>query len=141
MASSDFEVVIVGGGAAGIAAARRLRDAGIGCLIVEARPRLGGRAWTIADRSGFRSISAAAGCIRPTAIRGARSRRPQESPIDKTPPPWMRPSAPIGFPLAEQAEFREAVRAFLRPAARSRRSRAGLTRGGLPRARRPLEPR
>jgi monoamine oxidase len=53
MPSSDVEVVIVGGGSAGIAAARRLCDASIGCLVVEARPRLGGRAWTVIDGSGF----------------------------------------------------------------------------------------
>ena len=45
--ASDTEVVIVGGGAAGIAAARRLHDAQIDCLLLEARPRLGGRAWTV----------------------------------------------------------------------------------------------
>ena len=32
-------------------AARRLREAAIDCLIVEARPRLGGRAWTVIDGS------------------------------------------------------------------------------------------
>ena len=36
--NSDVETVIVGGGAAGIAAARRLDRAGIKCLIVEAFP-------------------------------------------------------------------------------------------------------
>jgi monoamine oxidase len=40
------DVTIVGGGAAGIAAARRLADAGRSVLLVEALPRLGGRAWT-----------------------------------------------------------------------------------------------
>ena len=45
--ASDTEVVIVGGGAAGIAAARRLHDAQVDCLLVEARPRLGGRACTV----------------------------------------------------------------------------------------------
>ena len=52
MAEHDFETVVIGGGAAGIAAARRLQKAGVKCLIVEARSRLGGRAWTIADASG-----------------------------------------------------------------------------------------
>jgi monoamine oxidase len=32
---------------------RRLNEAGIACLIVEARPRLGGRAWTIDDGAAF----------------------------------------------------------------------------------------
>lgn len=41
------EVAIIGGGAAGIAAARRLAQAGRSVLIVEALPRLGGRAHTV----------------------------------------------------------------------------------------------
>lgn len=40
------DVVIVGAGAAGIAAARYLRAQGINPLILEARDRVGGRAWT-----------------------------------------------------------------------------------------------
>ncbi len=40
------DVAIVGGGAAGIAAARRLAAAGRSELLVEALPRLGGRAHT-----------------------------------------------------------------------------------------------
>jgi monoamine oxidase len=108
VASSDTEVVIVGGGAAGIAACRRLKDAGIECLLLEARPRLGGRAWTVsddplcpidlgcgwlhsADRNPWRGIAEAQG----------RS-------IDRTPPPWMRASAPIDFPLSEQAAYLDA---------------------------------
>jgi monoamine oxidase len=47
MSEDDTEVVIVGGGAAGIAAARRLREAGVDYLLVEARDRLGGRGWTV----------------------------------------------------------------------------------------------
>ena len=53
MANGDYEIVVVGGGAAGVAAARRLYTAGVKCLIIEARPRLGGRAWTVAGPSGF----------------------------------------------------------------------------------------
>jgi 2-polyprenyl-6-methoxyphenol hydroxylase-like FAD-dependent oxidoreductase len=37
MANNDVEVAIIGGGAAGVAAGRRLHDAGIGCLIAEPR--------------------------------------------------------------------------------------------------------
>ena len=53
MTNSETEVAIIGGGAAGIAAGRRLRKAGIDCLVIEARARLGGRAWTVIDQSGF----------------------------------------------------------------------------------------
>ena len=40
-------VVVVGAGIAGLAAASRLRRAGIGCVVLEARDRIGGRLHTI----------------------------------------------------------------------------------------------
>jgi len=112
MAGSEFEVVVVGGGAAGIAAARQLAQANVETILVEARSRLGGRAWTVTDGSPFpmdlgcgwlhsaerniwRDIAEAQGCS-----------------IDKTPPPWTRPSLPAGFPLAEQRAFGKALGNF-----------------------------
>jgi monoamine oxidase len=53
MSKSEVAVLVVGGGAAGIGAARRLRAAGVDALIVEARGRLGGRAWTVVSDAGF----------------------------------------------------------------------------------------
>jgi monoamine oxidase len=44
---ADWDVVIVGAGAAGIAAARRLAFSGLSMLVLEASQRIGGRAWTI----------------------------------------------------------------------------------------------
>ncbi|MDW8402829.1 NAD(P)/FAD-dependent oxidoreductase [Chloroflexus sp.] len=41
-----LDVVIIGAGAAGLAAARMLHDAGARVAVVEARPRIGGRIWT-----------------------------------------------------------------------------------------------
>lgn len=38
-------VIIVGAGAAGLAAARKLADNGISVTVVEARDRLGGQVW------------------------------------------------------------------------------------------------
>ncbi len=110
MASGDTEVAIIGGGAAGVAAGRRLHEAGVDCLIVEARERLGGRAFTVtgpqdtpldlgcgwlhsADRNPWVQIAEAEGHT-----------------IDKTPPPWMRSS--LGFKGGEQGDFHHAMNAF-----------------------------
>ena len=43
---TDWDVAIIGGGAAGIAAARRLAGSGLTTLLLEASQRLGGRAYT-----------------------------------------------------------------------------------------------
>lgn len=122
MANSETEVVIVGGGAAGIAAGRRLAKAAINCLLVEARPRLGGRAWTMTDRSGY-ALDLGCGWLHsaetnPWAPIAASQRRT----LDKSAPPWSKPALPLGFPLHEQEAFGQAQHAFyerLEAAARS----------------------
>jgi monoamine oxidase len=50
--SGDCDVIVVGAGAAGLGAARRLMAAGLAVLVIEARDRLGGRAFTVATASG-----------------------------------------------------------------------------------------
>jgi monoamine oxidase len=47
------QIVIVGAGAAGLAAARWLLDRGHRSIVLEARSRVGGRAWTDTARFGF----------------------------------------------------------------------------------------
>jgi monoamine oxidase len=49
---SDVDVVIVGAGCAGLAAAKRLRTAGVTFQVVEAMDRIGGRAWTTTSDFG-----------------------------------------------------------------------------------------
>ncbi|MCO6439761.1 MAG: FAD-dependent oxidoreductase [Nitrococcus mobilis] len=51
--SKDVDVVIVGAGAAGLAAGQALRQWGISYRILEARERIGGRAWTEAASLGI----------------------------------------------------------------------------------------
>ena len=94
MAENDVETAIIGGGAAGLAAARRLHDAGVRCLIVEARQRLGGRAYTLTDPSGF-AIDLGCGWLH-SADRNPWSdvAKLQGRAIDTTPPPWQRRAYP-----------------------------------------------
>jgi monoamine oxidase len=44
---SSVDVAIIGAGAAGLGAANALKDSGLSVIVVEARGRIGGRAWTI----------------------------------------------------------------------------------------------
>ncbi len=112
MSKSETEVAIIGGGAAGIAAGRRLREAKIDCLVIEARARLGGRAWSVNDASGF-ALDLGCGWLHSAdrnpwvAIAQAQGRI-----IDKTPPPWRKRTPQKGFSLAEQQDFNAAMDDF-----------------------------
>lgn len=109
MAKSDYEVVVIGGGAAGIAAARRLHDNGVDCLLVEARDRLGGRAWTV-EESGF-SIDLGCGWLHSADRNPWREIAAAEGlTIDETPPPWARPS--IGIPPEDHKSYAASLGRF-----------------------------
>ncbi|HMF21925.1 MAG TPA: FAD-dependent oxidoreductase, partial [Pseudolabrys sp.] len=112
MSTSELETVVIGGGAAGIAAARRLRQAGVKCLIVEARSRLGGRAWSVTGPTGF-ALDLGCGWLH-SADRNpwVEVAEEQGRTIDKTPPPWRRRSLPLGFPEGGQREFLAAQQEF-----------------------------
>jgi monoamine oxidase len=109
MAKGETEVLIVGGGAAGVAAGRCLHDAGVDCLIVEARDRLGGRAFT-AVHAGHALDHGCGWLHSADKNEWTRIAEAQGRTIDKTPPPWMRSS--LGFASAEQEAYRDAFRAF-----------------------------
>ena len=49
---SDPDVVVIGAGSAGIATARTLIAEGKSVIVLEARDRVGGRAWTESDTFG-----------------------------------------------------------------------------------------
>ena len=109
---SDVDVAVIGGGAAGVAAAKRLQQASIRCLLVEARPRLGGRAWTVRDADGH-ALDVGCGWLH-SADRNpwVGVAQAEGLSIDKTSPPWMNRPLERSFPRAEHAEFRKAFGEF-----------------------------
>jgi monoamine oxidase len=103
-------IVVVGGGAAGIAAARRLHDAGTDTLLVEAGDRIGGRAWTwqLPLAASHNSIPVDAGC----GWLHSAERNPWTAiaceagvAIDRSSPNWGVQWRDLGYPPAEQRAF------------------------------------
>ena len=79
---TDADVVIVGGGLAGLAAARRLDRAGLDWVLVEAADRLGGRVATdVRRRLPARPRLPGAQHRLPAAVRAGRPRRPRPVPV------------------------------------------------------------
>lgn len=111
MAMDDVDVVVIGGGAAGIGAARTLADAGREVLLVEASNRLGGRART--EQIDGLALDLGAGWLHSAehnpwvelaAMHGFT--------IDRTLPRWRDQWHELGFDRAEQRAARAAFIAF-----------------------------
>lgn len=97
----DVDIVVIGGGAAGIGAARTLADAGIDVLLIEAGTRLGGRART--EHVAGMALDLGAGWLHSAehnpwvelaALHGFA--------LDRTLPRWREQWRQLGFSKAEQ---------------------------------------
>jgi monoamine oxidase len=106
----EIDVAIIGAGAAGVAAARRLADARVPCVVIEARNRVGGRAFTL---PGEFSLDLGCGWLHSAdenewaALAGKLGFA-----VDDYPPPWARPAWEGNFSVAEQKEYWAAWRRF-----------------------------
>src|ERR1700730_3598235 len=99
----DADVVVLGAGAAGVAAARRLADARIHVVVIEARDRVGGRGWT-REMNGL-PLDFGCGWLHSADVNEwSRVARMLGFEIDPTPPPWGRRALEAGFTAADQAE-------------------------------------
>lgn len=105
---SDVDILVIGAGAAGIAAGRRLAGGPASFLIVEARDRAGGRAHTWHDPDGM-PLDLGCGWLHSAdqnplvALAEA-----QGLTIDRSEPPWMKQSFNLEFSPEEQKDFRRA---------------------------------
>lgn len=108
----EVEFAVIGGGAAGVAAARTLADAGRAVLIVEASDRLGGRSHTV-HVAGL-PIDLGAGWLHSApknpwvAIAEAHGFS-----VYRTRPRWGEQWRDLGFSKAEQAAMWQAFEAFM----------------------------
>src|SRR5262245_9936544 len=120
----EVDVIVIGAGAAGVAAARRL-DGALSVVVLEARNRIGGRAWTVphdglpldlgcgwlhsANENEWVTVAKTLGFV-----------------IDPTPPPWSRGAHQLNFSAADQEDFSDAWDRFderVREAARGTQDR------------------
>src|SRR3954470_23788461 len=109
---SSVDVAIIGAGAAGLGAAHALAGSGLSVLVLEARDRLGGRAWAVqaspevtfdvgcgwlhsADNNSFVPIAEQLGFK-----------------LNKDLPPWRERAYGNAFPKAERDDFMHAMDAF-----------------------------
>jgi monoamine oxidase len=108
----ELDVIVIGAGAAGLAAARRLATARLSIRVLEARNRLGGRAWTLRDPTGLpielgcgwlHSAEENEWCIVASTLGFA---------LDRTRPPWRTQLNDIGFPAPDQDDYRAASARF-----------------------------
>jgi monoamine oxidase len=109
---ADPDVIILGAGAAGLGAARRLAAAGVPARVIEARNRLGGRAFTARDPSGL-PIELGCAWLHSGDENDLCGLAPRFGlTIDRTVPPWRTQLNDIGFPAADQADFHAALERF-----------------------------
>jgi monoamine oxidase len=109
---SEIDIAIIGAGAAGLGAAHALKASGLSVIVLEARHRLGGRAWTVqagpdvvfdvgcgwlhsADKNPFVAIA-----------------EQLNFEVDRSLPPWGERAFGDVFPQAERYEFIKALDAF-----------------------------
>jgi monoamine oxidase len=106
----EIDVAVIGAGAAGIAAARRLADAHVPCVLIEARNRVGGRAYTLPDEF---ALDLGCGWLHSADENEWAALAPRLGfKIDDYPPPWARPAWDGNFPTGEQKEYWATWRRF-----------------------------
>jgi monoamine oxidase len=103
---SEPDVVVIGAGAAGIAATRTLIAARVNAVLIEARARIGGRAHTDTSASPY-PVDLGAGWLH-SADRNPLVKIAEDHGfvIDRTTPPWQKTMQDPGFSLEDQRAFR-----------------------------------
>lgn len=122
------EVIVIGGGVAGMAAAARLAKLGHSVTLIERTPQLGGAVGTV-KQDGFQWDSGATHTVLPAVVRDLfrKSGRPADREIELIPLPApqqhrfarrrRRAAATVDFPTGSRAEQLQSLRQTLGEAA------------------------
>src|ERR1700761_9067166 len=112
MADSSYDVVVIGAGAAGLAAAARLAGTGLKVVALEAKDRVGGRAHTLHGRSGV-AIDMGCGWLHSAdQNEWAAMVEPMGFTLDRSHAAWTKPALGDTFPPELQREYRQAFQHF-----------------------------
>lgn len=105
--NSKPDIAIIGAGAAGVGAARRLAGSGLSVSVFEALPRIGGRAWTL--QTPVAATDLGCGWLH-SGERNPWTRIAEEAGIavDRRPSAWNRQDRESGFSKTEREAAREA---------------------------------
>src|SRR5262245_9775104 len=109
---SSVDVAIIGAGAAGLGAAHALKDSGLSVIVLEARGRVGGRAWTV---QASPEVIFDVGCgwlhsADKNSFVGIAERLNFE--VNRDLPPWRDRAFGEVFPDSEREDFGRAIDEF-----------------------------
>jgi monoamine oxidase len=100
----EIDGVVIGAGAAGIAAGRHLADFGLSVVVLEARDRIGGRAHTV--HAGDLALDLGCGWLHSADENEWTRIAPTLGfAVDDLSPPWARPAHEVNFSAAEQKDY------------------------------------
>lgn len=109
---SSIDVAIIGAGAAGLGAAHALRGSGLSVIVLEARDRLGGRAWTVQASPGV-TFDVGCGWLHSAEKNSfVPIARQLGFELNKDLPPWRERAYGNAFPQRERHDFMRAMDAF-----------------------------
>lgn len=109
---SSVDVAIIGAGAAGLGAAHALRGSGLSVIVLEARDRLGGRAWTVQASPGV-TFDVGCGWLHSAEQNSfVPIARQLGFELNKDLPPWRERAYGNAFPQRERDDFMRAMDAF-----------------------------
>jgi len=109
---SSVDVAIIGAGAAGLGAAHALKNPNLSVIVLEARDRVGGRAWTV-QASPEITFDVGCGWLHSADKNSFVAIAEQlDFEINKELPPWHRPAFGKAVPQAERDDFIRTLEAF-----------------------------